>query len=696
MINPKIPSLEEIIRVANLLDELGESKDVEILDEYIGKFANSTSDIIKYAGFWGGVWNRISGRVKRMFIDEWRDLYSVVKESQESLDKMMEVTKQEYDKARSYFKNYKLKEWREEVSSMTYLKKEGLVEKTNQAFANFAKSSLKDYMDESEVDESQKPEKELNKGEQSILQRARRILEKDPIAKAQLPEWSGKGYVKSNNKNGNIAILSDKFEGLVPSVIVRNDKGEFYVAKKTPKLKGSGSTIVAIQNAFGKDRWKFIGNKGFDDEQYYVFEKSGPVKKKENSPEDILGPDVVETGDVAAEVTPEKPAVSVPGVSEPVSTTVAPEIKMPVTPPVAPAAAPVVTPAAAPVAVKPPVAPTVPPVVAPEVKPTVAPVSVAPPGIVKKMPNAPAVTTPPISRRDPVVPVGTPSGGLSSVIERPAPAAPIGKPKIKDEKRMRHMVYPTPGMTNAPGEQSPQGGIHVISPQEQLEDVGAESDREDWERELPPGVEEEFDPSDPMTFAEPPVDEEEEEERKQRRIERQLFEGGEEGEDGGVSPEDIGDIESGPETQPESVMPSEIQPESVVPPEGELEKPIVSKKSKEEIAKDISSALSRGVWVQYTEQAKPEHVGKYGLVAPSTARGGKAHIRTITDPSVISALSAKYTKMQNDIASKTGEVAPGVLVGLDGKTASRINKIIKLSQKKSFEETVNNFVSKMK
>jgi hypothetical protein len=632
MINPKVPSLEEIIRVANLLDELGESKDAEILDEYIGKFANSTSDIIKYAGFWGNVWGRISGRVKRMFIDEWKDLYSVVKESQESLDKMIEVTKQEYDKARSLFKNYKFKEWREEVSKMTYLKKEGLVEKTNQAFANFAKSSLKDYMDESEVEEGQKQEKEFNKGEQSILQRARRILEKDPIAKAQLPEWSGKGYVKINNINGNVAILSDKFEGLVPSVIARNDKGEFFAAPKTPKNKGSGSTIIAIQNAFGKrDRWKFIGSKNFDDAQYYIFEKSSPIKKKENSPEDILGSDVVETGEVVPDVTSEKPAISVPGESEPVSTTVAPEVKTPVTPAVAP-----VTPSAAPVT----------PSVAPDV-------------------------TPPISSRvDPVAPIGTPPGGLSSIIEKPAPVA-SGRSRIPDEQRERRMST-----------------LDVDTPQDVSVETIAEQQRKIQEEADKRGI-------SPEELVELGVT---------KTLEDTIMEGGDDEDDEKkLTKEDavmLG-IDEAKQKEDEAKQKERalFGDEKVVEPVVEEKKPEAPvKRSREQIEKDISDALSKGVWVKYNENAKEGYQGKLGLVAPSTARGGKAHFDPVVDPSVISAASAQYTKMQLDIAKKMGDIKKPLLVdlGAETKTASRVDKIIRLSKLNSFEETTHNFVLKMK
>ncbi|MFA5048466.1 MAG: hypothetical protein WC516_05595 [Patescibacteria group bacterium] len=112
------PSILEATFIAGILDEVGFYKDASLMDEFIKQASQYKKDLIKQAGLWSGIWNRLSGLTKRLFFKEYRQLYAKAKESHTKITERFEAAENSFKEAKKQIKNYDLVGWRETVLSL--------------------------------------------------------------------------------------------------------------------------------------------------------------------------------------------------------------------------------------------------------------------------------------------------------------------------------------------------------------------------------------------------------------------------------------------------------------------------------------------------------------------------------------------------------------------------------------------------
>ena len=115
---PEVPTLEEAIYIAGALDEIGLYDDASLMDEFAKIAAQYNGNLIKQAGLWSAIWNRIGGLTKRMFFKEYRALYSKAKEAHEKIAERMKESVDQFKEAKHLLKNYELVGWREKVITL--------------------------------------------------------------------------------------------------------------------------------------------------------------------------------------------------------------------------------------------------------------------------------------------------------------------------------------------------------------------------------------------------------------------------------------------------------------------------------------------------------------------------------------------------------------------------------------------------
>lgn len=103
-------SVAEAAIMADILDKQGDYSTASLLDEYI----EADGDIKKQAG----LWDRVKGRLKRTFVEEYKELWKRAKEAQEALGKQLEDDQERFDELSKLLKNYRLNEWRYGVHRM--------------------------------------------------------------------------------------------------------------------------------------------------------------------------------------------------------------------------------------------------------------------------------------------------------------------------------------------------------------------------------------------------------------------------------------------------------------------------------------------------------------------------------------------------------------------------------------------------
>jgi len=122
------PSIKEAIIIADILDEAGFYKDASLMDEFIEKAAQHEDDLIKQAGIFSGIWNRLSGLAKRLFFKEYRQMYRFAKEANAAIGERMSEARKLYKEATRDFKNYELVAWREKVLQLPVYTKDLMVD----------------------------------------------------------------------------------------------------------------------------------------------------------------------------------------------------------------------------------------------------------------------------------------------------------------------------------------------------------------------------------------------------------------------------------------------------------------------------------------------------------------------------------------------------------------------------------------
>lgn len=115
---PDVPSIVEAAFIASILDEVGFYDDASLMDEFVKQASQYKSDLVKQAGLWSAIWNRLGGLTKRLFFKEYRQLYAKAKEAHEKITERFQTAEDNFKQAKKQIKNYDLVGWRETVLSL--------------------------------------------------------------------------------------------------------------------------------------------------------------------------------------------------------------------------------------------------------------------------------------------------------------------------------------------------------------------------------------------------------------------------------------------------------------------------------------------------------------------------------------------------------------------------------------------------
>lgn len=308
---PKTPSLREIVCFANLLDDIGEYRDAELLDDLITKFA-SDNDITKQAGFWANVWNRLKGRVKRMFLSEYKDLYEAAKAANEELKKRVDQVNEDYKVANSYFKNYDLGDWRQSLLSFKNLKTKDLLGDFESKYGKYMAYITDSFNKELEKTQKKSPEEFDKMTETSEDKEAKeKIL-------PNIAKWTpSKSRIQGNNERPGkeIRVETEQLNNWIGTQLVWSGKDLSIDKSRLKDKKAKGKFNELLIRMIGNGKWKIIGT---DDIYTYLEKISEEATPIEKSPEEdvsevekILEPKVPEEkSEVKPEIKPEvKPEV---------------------------------------------------------------------------------------------------------------------------------------------------------------------------------------------------------------------------------------------------------------------------------------------------------------------------------------------------------------------------------------------------
>lgn len=116
-----VPSIGEVIVMADLLDRVGIYDDAELLDIFIENAAAYNTNLEKVAGFWSDTWERMKGRTKRILFKEFRQAHDAARKIQEQLDTKFEELSNKYEQAKYLLKTYQLPDWYKQTSTIKEL-----------------------------------------------------------------------------------------------------------------------------------------------------------------------------------------------------------------------------------------------------------------------------------------------------------------------------------------------------------------------------------------------------------------------------------------------------------------------------------------------------------------------------------------------------------------------------------------------
>ena len=309
---PKTPSLREIACFANLLDDIGEYREAELLDDLITKFA-SDNDIIKRAGFWANVWNRLKGRVKRMFLSEYKDLYEAAKTANEELKKRVDQVNEDYKIANDYFKNYDLGDWRQSLLSFKNLKTKDLLGDFESKYGKYMAYITDSFNKELEKTQKKSPEEFDKMTETSEDKEAKeKIL-------PNIAKWTpSKSRIQGNNEKPGkeIRIETEQLNSWLGTQLIWSGKDISIDKSRLKDKKTKGKFNELLVRMIGNGKWKKIGE---DDVYTYLEKTSEEVVPIEKSPEESVS-------EVEKLLDPKIPEVK-PEMKPEVKTEMKPEVK---------------------------------------------------------------------------------------------------------------------------------------------------------------------------------------------------------------------------------------------------------------------------------------------------------------------------------------------------------------------------------
>lgn len=264
------PSIQEAIFIANLLDKSGQFKDASLLDEFV-KQSVYNNDMVKQAGLWSGIWNRLSGVTKRVFFKEYRELYKRAKEAHKLISDRYKNLDEQFTLATSQIKNYNLTEWRETVLKMP-LKTNDLMSDYEKAFGALVAFTF-NLQDKGDLDISEEEEFDISKitppGQKPETKEDKEVMETSPKKEFSKDTdfFKEKGWkwidpaIKSIGVNidlNKVSINKEKFDKMkkVHIVDVVNPENKDLVRlNEHERLLPKG-----LKEALGNSIWEIIGN----------------------------------------------------------------------------------------------------------------------------------------------------------------------------------------------------------------------------------------------------------------------------------------------------------------------------------------------------------------------------------------------------------------------------------------------------
>ena len=293
---PEVPTVAYAATFANLLDEMGEYAAAGYFDDFIKKASSAeySGDLIKQAGLWGNIWNRMKGSLKKLFISEYKELYDSVKDSQERLTEKVELIREKNKEARGYFKNYQFSEWRAAVTAIDKICEYDVIGDFDEKYAKFVNYVAEHYNEENtsknltEFDKNIAPQKGMGESMGNIKNDK---ASWGPSSNTSAQYFTEKGGVDG----GKIRINKDQYIKHWRNGQVKEKNGTYYYDFNWNKnIKSKGRTeertdelhkVMGLGYEGGKggpQKWKMYTptEKGYD-KRWIYFEKVGTGEEEE-------------------------------------------------------------------------------------------------------------------------------------------------------------------------------------------------------------------------------------------------------------------------------------------------------------------------------------------------------------------------------------------------------------------------------
>jgi len=238
--------------------ENGYYEDANLLDEFVEQCSENKNDLVKNAGLWSGIWNRLSGWAKRVFFKEYRELYKIAKEANEKITERVEEAQKLWKEAQKDFNNYELVLWREKILSQPIFTKDLMVN-YEKAFGNLVAFTYK--LREAPNATKEKGILEMTPPGEGGEGKVEPPKEEEIPEKKELKElddpWfysSGVKSIMENGQTGEVAIEQERLKRSMKWGQVIYVNGEKDLIKYNDKYKGKATR--GLKEALGDDVWQ--------------------------------------------------------------------------------------------------------------------------------------------------------------------------------------------------------------------------------------------------------------------------------------------------------------------------------------------------------------------------------------------------------------------------------------------------------
>jgi len=253
-----IPSIKEAALFATILDENGYYEDANLLDEFVEQCSEDKNNLVKNAGLWSGIWNRLSGWAKRVFFKEYRELYKIAKEANAKISERVEEAQKLWKQAQKDFNNYELVLWREKILSLPVFTKDLMVN-YEKAFGNLVAFTYK--LQDAPSSTKEKGILEMTppgEGGEGKIEPPKEegVPEKKELKELDDPWFypAGVRSIMKNDQTGEIAVEQERLKRSMKWGQVVYVSGEKDLIKYNDKYKGK--TARGLKEALGDDIWQ--------------------------------------------------------------------------------------------------------------------------------------------------------------------------------------------------------------------------------------------------------------------------------------------------------------------------------------------------------------------------------------------------------------------------------------------------------